>query len=71
MFGITPITGNRFAHPIGKAQPSAAPSATPKTNQPAFGLGTVSFSGKAAPAKPVTPKLDMAKPAGQRLDYFA
>lgn len=75
MFHITPTTANRFAVPAARTSQPAKGAPATKAAQPAFGLETASFKGKAAPvaAQPkfTTPKLEMSQPVGQRLNILA
>ena len=71
MFRITPITPNSFAAPAAMPiKPMPKQQATQPT-KPTFGLATASFTGQAPAIQPHTPKIDMTKPVGQRLNILA
>ena len=73
MFKISPITNNLFAAPAAMPMKAQAVHQN-KPAPPAFGLESISFGsfgGKTLSSRPVTPKLDMTQPAGQRLNYLA
>ena len=68
MSSITPITNVFAARPAQPVQRTQ----TAQPAKPTFGLATASFTAKGPQSsQPLTPKLDMAKPAGQRLNYLA
>lgn len=75
-FQPNPAAVRQFTAPSAQAgrppQHASLEKTTPHAaTRPAFGLTTASFAGKTGPAMPVTPKLDMSKPPGQRLNILA
>jgi hypothetical protein len=82
-FDIDPVSGGK---PIRLTTPPARPSrnsSAPKPGREAFGitpngnpgLTTISFMAKpganAGPGRPVTPRMELTHPTGQRLNYLA